>query len=137
MQTEYIKNVRSGSLYYSTTKIAYTEADAGLTAHLSTSATVSSTISNTFGFTKKQISASTGVDVSKSITFSIGVDFPVLEKHNGKSVNYGILYATPIYKTTYFDVYRGIQGTDVEKKIGTGTIKTPYSIKYHKTYVYN
>lgn len=136
MYTEYIKNVRAGGKYYSTKKVGYVEGDAGLTISLNHAVSLSTTVSNSFGFTKGQISLKTGIDVSASLTYQIGATFYIDRTHNGKSVKTGILTATPIYAVTLFDVYRGIQGTSNENKIGTGKIYKPYGIKYHKEYVY-
>lgn len=136
MYTEYIKNVRAGGKYYSTKNIGYVEGDSGLTISLNHAVSLSTTVSNSFGFTKGQISLKTGVDVSASYTYQIGATFYIDRTHNGKSVKTGILTATPVYAVTLFDVYRGIQGTSNENKIGTGKIYKPYGIKYHKEYVY-
>ena len=136
LYTEYIKNVRAGGKYYSNTLVGHAEGDPELTISLSHSVTLSTSLSASFGFSKGHISVKTGVDLSKSYTYQVGASFYINPTHNGKLVKSGILTATPVYTVTLFDVYRGIQGTTNESKIGTGTIKKPCGINYHKEYVY-
>lgn len=135
-----VTNVRNGSDYTGTSKIATVSGTPGMTISISKTKTVGRTYSVTVGtVSKSQINAAVGYSVSGSDSISISGAYKVPKKCNGKNVKSASLNAYVIYKTKNFTVQRQkvqnvlhFSWTDY----GSGYSRKPYGISFRKTYIY-
>ena len=135
-----VTNVKNGSDYIGTSKIATVSGTPGMTISISKTKTVGRTYSVTAGtVSKSQINAAVGYSVSGSDSISISGSYKVPKKYNGRNVKSASLNAYVIYKTKNFTVQRRKVQNVLQSPwtdYGSGYSRKPYGISFRKTYIY-
>lgn len=134
--TKYVKNVRNADDYIGKTVIAKSRGEAGSTCSINVTKSVSTTLNNSFSCPVNLITAAVGWSVTGSTSVTVANSKKVPTTHDGKKVKAGTLNATVIYKVKKFDIWEGVQGTSIEKKLGTGDTKKAYGANFYMTYEY-
>lgn len=135
-----VTNVKNGSDYTGTSKIATVSGTPGMTISISKTKTVGRTYSVTVGtVSESQINAAVGYSVSGSDSISISGSYKVPKKYNGRKVKSASLNAYVIYKTKNFTVQRRKVQNVLQfpwTDYGSGYSRKPYGISFTKTYIY-
>lgn len=135
-----VTNVKNGSDYTGTSKIATVSGTPGMTISISKTKTVGRTYSVTAGtVSESQINAAVGYSVSGSDSISISGSYKVPKKYNGRKVKSASLNAYVIYKTKNFTVQRRKVQNVLQfpwTDYGSGYSRKPYGISFTKTYIY-
>jgi len=77
-----------------------------------------------------------GWNFTGSTSNSIGGQYTVPEKSGNERVKRGYLEVYPKYKTKKFDVYYGIEGTNIWTKKGTGIARKAIGVSFKTRLTY-
>lgn len=133
---KYVKNVRTDSDYVGKTVIATATSTPGVVISISKTKTIATTVSGSMGVSSQTISAAVGWNVTGSTSIGITGSYKIPKTYNGKKVKTGTLNAYAIYKVKKFDAYAWYQSTNKTEKLGTGTVKKAYGVKFKKSHTY-